>query len=415
MTIHGQSSMASAPSVDRDDAARLSPIRAAALIVIVAQLVFMILELRFTAAHAIGAHLVLYAVSGTITLMVFLASYTRVGSRNADGVAVAMCLGLTGTTLGYFWLTPEWPILVAHGLSCLLIGATVLLQWSVERTAVMSGIVCLGFGVVGWIRVPPTVLPGSYAFASAALAMGAAIGVACAAILGRVRATLAGRQTELSDLSARLMSIQEEERQRLSRELHDELGQSLTAVLSYLWLVERGIPGHLDELRTRTAEARRLASKTLAQIRELSQLLRPSVLDDYGLVPSLDAHVKAFADRQQLLTSFTADPLPHRLSSDIETAVYRITQEALTNVARHARARTVRVTLGVEGRELRLEVEDDGVGLPSTGTGGRSTNGGGMGLIGIRERVRALGGTLTLGSHDGTRLEVRLPLPADAV
>jgi signal transduction histidine kinase len=407
--------MAPAPAVDRDEASRLSPIRAAALIVIVAQLVFMLLELRFTAADAIGPHLVLYAVSGTLTLMVFLASYTSVGERHADAVAIAMCLGLTGTTLGYFWLTPEWPILVADGLTCMLVGATVLLLWSVERTLVIGAIVGVGFGVVGWLRVPNTVLPGSFAFASAALAMGAAIAIACAAVLGNVRSNLAGRERELSNLSARLMSIQEEERQRLSRELHDELGQSLTAVLSYLWLVERGIPGHLDELRTRTAEARRLASKTLAQIRELSQLLRPSVLDDYGLVPSLDAHVKAFADRQQVLTSFTADPLPHRLSSDIETAVYRITQEALTNVARHARANTVRVTLGVEGRELRLEVEDDGVGLPSTGPGGRSTNGGGMGLIGIRERVRALGGTLTLGSHGGTRLEVRLPLPADAI
>jgi signal transduction histidine kinase len=415
VTIHGQSEMAPPPAVDRDDAARLSPIRAAAVIVLVAQLVFMVLELRFTAKDAIAAHLVIYAISGTLTLVVFLASYTGVGERNAGAVAVAMCLGLTGTTLGFFWLTPEWPMLVAHGLSCLLIGATVLLLWSIERTALISGIVLAGFAIVGWLRVPPTVLPGSYAFASAALAMGAAIALACATILGRVRGNLAGRQRELSDLSARLMSVQEEERQRLSRELHDELGQSLTAVLSYLWLVERGIPGHLEELRTRTAEARRLASKTLAQIRELSQLLRPSVLDDYGLVPSLDAHVKAFADRQQLLTSFTADPLPHRLSSDIETAVYRITQEALTNVARHAHANTVRVTLGVEGRELRLEVEDDGVGLPSTGIGGRSTNGGGMGLIGIRERVRALGGTLTLGSDGGTRLEVRLPLPADAV
>ncbi len=405
--------MATAPSADRDDAERLRPIRAAAAIVLIAMLLFMLLELRFTATDAIRSHLILYAISGSMTLAVLLATWTSVGARRVDIVAVALSLGLATTTLGYFWLTPEWPILVAHGLSCLLIGATVLLLWSVPRTVLMIAVVCGGFFVVGWIRVPNTVLPGSFAFAMAALAMGAAIAVACAAILGRVRESLAGRQRELSDLSARLMSIQEEERQRLSRELHDELGQSLTAVLSYLWLIERGIPGHLEELRTRTAEARRLASKTLAQIRELSQLLRPSVLDDYGLVPSLDSHVKAFADRQQLLTSFTADPLPHRLSNEIETAVYRITQEALTNVARHAQARTVRVTLGVEGRELRLEVEDDGVGLPAGGLGGRSTGGGGMGLIGIRERVRALGGTLTLGSSSGTRLEVRLPLPVD--
>src|SRR5439155_15630206 len=170
----------------------------------------------------------------------------------------------------------------------------------------------------------------------------------------RMRSSLAERQRELEGLSVRLMAAQEEERRRLSRELHDELGQSLTAVNAYLWLMEKDVPEGLDVVRERAVEARRLVSKTLAQMRELSQLLRPSVLDDLGLVPSLDSHLKAFADRHQIGVAFDAEGLPERLPAALETALYRIVQEALTNVARHAHARHVRVTLGVDGDMLRL-------------------------------------------------------------
>ena len=219
------------------------------------------------------------------------------------------------------------------------------------------------------------------------------------------------RESELTALSARLMAVQEENWRRLSHELHEELGQSLSAVLSYLWSIERDLPEQYAEMRGRAAEARRLAAETVAQMRELSQLLRPSVLDDYGLVPSLDTYLKAFAERHQITASFSAEGLPARLSVEVETALYRIAQEALTNVARHAHASRVRVGLEAEGRELRLEVEDDGVGLPTRqGAAGMP----GTGLIAIHERVRRLGGTLSMHSGSGTRLRVRLPIPGMA-
>jgi signal transduction histidine kinase len=287
----------------------------------------------------------------------------------------------------------------------------VIAGWSVERALASSVLVCAGFALAGWLRLGPELDVPTFGFALASLVVGAAVAITAAVGLERVRAGLARRQRELTDLSARLMSVHEEERQRLSRELHDELGQSLTAVLSYLWLIERQVPESTPELRSRVGEARRLASGTLAQIRELSQRLRPSVLDDYGLVPSLEAHVKAFGDRQEIVTTFHAAELPARLSADVETAVFRITQEALGNVARHARARHVHVSLGVEGRELTLEVHDDGIGVEAARANG--SPGAGMGLIGIRERVRALGGRLSLTSEHGARLEVRLPLPPD--
>ena len=174
-----------------------------------------------------------------------------------------------------------------------------------------------------------------------------------------------------------------------------------------LELAESELPEPHAKLRGRTAEARRLVSKTLGEMRELSHLLRPSTLDDLGLVPSLDSHLKAFADRHQIATSFTAEDLPERLPAEIETALYRITQEALTNVAKHAGAHRVRVTLARDGGELRLEIADDGHGLPARAGGPRP----GTGLVGIRERVHALGGTVMVSSESGVRIDVRVPLP----
>src|SRR5439155_644673 len=152
-------------------------------------------------------------------------------------------------------------------------------------------------------------------------------------------------------------------------------------------------------LRARAAEARRLVSKTLAEMRELSHLLRPSTLDDLGLVPSLDSHLQAFADRHQIATSFTAEGLPERLPAEIETALYRITQEALTNVAKHAAAHRVRVTLVREGGELRLEIADDGHGLPAHPGGTRP----GTGLVGRGTASARSTGRSTLASDPDAR------------
>src|SRR5262249_626515 len=149
---------------------------------------------------------------------------------------------------------------------------------------------------------------------------------------------------------------QEEERRRLSRELHDEFGQSLTAVASYLWIIERQVPESMPGIRSRAAEARQGVSRTLRPMRELSQLPCPPVPGLYGLVPSLEPLCRDFGERQQIAATFAASDLPERLPSSVETAVYRITQEALTNVARHAHAGRVWVALNAIPGEVRLEV-----------------------------------------------------------
>jgi signal transduction histidine kinase len=224
-----------------------------------------------------------------------------------------------------------------------------------------------------------------------------------AARIGIVR-----REDELEGLSNRLMSVQEEERRRLSRELHDGVGQALTAVVSHLWLLERRLPAGGDDLKTQVSEARGLAAKTLAEIRELSQLLRPSLLDDWGLLPSLEAQVKTFRTHQEIDVELEADELPDRLPPELETAVYRIVQEALTNTLKHAAPNTtVEVTVTADPEAVHVTVEDTG---PHHSPGADDH---GKGLVGMRERAALYGGQVAAGPNSRGGWTVRaLLLPA---
>ncbi len=358
-------------------------------------------------SDVLASLLMLYAGHAALTSFVLIASFTARGERHADALAVGLVLGHATNLLLYLALWPRHPGLSAGILACLLMANTVLFGWTTGRVLVLATICCAGFLIVGTRTVPRGVERPEFAIAAIVLVVGGATSVGCARLLALLRTSLAQRQRELTDLSARLMAVQEDERRRLARDLHDEFGQALTAVNAYLWLIERQAPDDSTELRGRAAEARRLVNRTLGSMRQLSQLLRPAVLDTLGLLPSLDALLKTFAASHGIATSLTADGLPERLPAEIETALYRVAQEALTNVARHARARRVRVALAALSGELRLEVEDDGVGLPANGAGAIGT-----GLVGIRERVRALGGQLTVTSRRGVHLSVQVPLAA---
>jgi signal transduction histidine kinase len=382
----------------------------AAAIALLAPLVVYPIQARYTPAAAAGPLLVVAALHVAITGLVLLVSLTRAGARHADRLSVVFVLGVAANLLLYVHLlpvsTPTYPSLAAYPLTCLLIAGAVLFAWSVGRIVWVGLATCAAFALIG-VEVHARGYAGApFVITVAWLAVGVALAAGCARALGAFRANLLQRQKDLTALSDRLMSVQEEQLRRLSRELHDELGQSLTAVSSYLWLLEQQLPAELGKLRVRTGEARRLVARTLGQMRELSQLLRPPVLDLYGLVPSLEEHLRSFERRHRISTTLVVSGLPERLAAETETAIYRITQEALTNVVRHAQARRVRVRLGADGDRVRLEVQDDGRGFPHDGQ--QRTNG--VGLIGIRERVRALGGTMTLESRAGVQLAVRLPL-----
>ena len=217
---------------------------------------------------------------------------------------------------------------------------------------------------------------------------------------------------DLERLSARLVTAQEEERRSLSRELHDAVGQALTAIKMEMGVALRGVETD-SKARASLDEARAIAESTLQSVRDLSQLLHPSMLDDFGLPEALAAHLRGFSGRSGIRAQFTHERMDERLSPDIEVCVYRIVQEALTNVARHSGASSCTVALVRRDGMLHLTIEDDGRGIDTVAARAKDLPRG-LGLIGMRERAQALSGTFIIENrHEGgTCVTVRLPIPA---
>jgi signal transduction histidine kinase len=213
-------------------------------------------------------------------------------------------------------------------------------------------------------------------------------------------------QRELKELSKRLVDAEERERRAISRELHDEVGQSLSALLMDV--------ENLTEMSTEDSIFRQglqkikiLAENCVNEVRNMALLLRPSMLDDLGLVAALEWQAREVSKRTGMLVDTVEENVSDNLPEDHKTCVYRIVQEALNNCSKHAYAKNVRVAVCQEPNHLRVSVEDDGKGFdPSRARG--------LGLIGMSERVSQLGGVLTLDSDParGTRLRVDLPLPS---
>ena len=220
------------------------------------------------------------------------------------------------------------------------------------------------------------------------------------------------QQRELRELSARVLEAREEEKTIIARELHDELGQLLTALKMDLdWLRER-IPS--GETADKASQMDTVLNRTVASVRRIAADLRPLMLDDLGLADAAAWLVEDFTTRSGIrcrLDQSDGDALD-QIERDIATTIYRALQESLTNVARHSAARNAWVLLRLEDGVLRLEVEDDGRGMPpATLASSRS-----LGLKGMRERVHYHGGVLEVGGapRGGTRVKVRVPLAAKA-
>lgn len=216
---------------------------------------------------------------------------------------------------------------------------------------------------------------------------------------------------DLQQLSARLLEIQENERKRLSRELHDEIGQTLTALRIEISRAQAAWKTGLPETEERLQEAHLLAEKTVKTVRDISVLLRPSLLDDLGLGPALQWQAEDFSRRSGIRCSFSEEGIRDDLNDEHKTCVYRVVQEALNNCEKHAGATYVRLAISQTGQNLTVQMEDNGRGfqIDKSGTPAGSK---GLGLLGMRERVSALGGLLKLESakDQGTRLFVSLPL-----
>jgi PAS domain S-box-containing protein len=212
---------------------------------------------------------------------------------------------------------------------------------------------------------------------------------------------------ELREMSAAMNDVREAERTRIARELHDELAQWLTALkMDISWLSGR-LPTDSIPLIQRTEKMRQLVDTTVTAVRRIAADLRPVMLDDLGLVPSIEHVAHAFSERTNVPVSLDISQAGGQLHDPLATAVYRIVQEALTNVARHARASEVAVSMRVEHGVLHVHVRDNGVGLPATPSAGRS-----HGILGIRERAQTLGGSARIYSPEegGTVVEISIPL-----
>jgi two-component system, chemotaxis family, CheB/CheR fusion protein len=214
-------------------------------------------------------------------------------------------------------------------------------------------------------------------------------------------------RAEIRALAAQLMTAQEEERRRVSRELHDSLCQQLAYLAFDVENLAVALPSPA-ETRKRLRELRERAVKVSEEARNIAYELHPSVLDDLGLVVSLKALFNEFAKAEKIRVKFTAGKLPDSVPQKIASGLYRIAQESLQNVAKHAKAKLLTVALDVRDHSMMLSLQDNGVGFAPLAVKGK----GGLGLVSIRERARIMGGDLSIESKpgDGARIAVRVPL-----
>jgi len=213
-------------------------------------------------------------------------------------------------------------------------------------------------------------------------------------------------QREMKKLSKRLVEAEERQRRAISRELHDEVGQSLSALLIDVENLTK-TSSEDGSFRHGLQRIKTLAENCVNEVRNMSLLLRPSMLDDLGLVAALDWQAREVSKRTGMLVDVTEENVPNDLPEEYKTCVYRIVQEALNNCSKHAYARKVRVIVRQDPNHLRVCIEDDGKGFDASRVRG-------LGLVGMGERVSQLGGVLKVESDParGTRLRVDLPLVA---
>lgn len=221
----------------------------------------------------------------------------------------------------------------------------------------------------------------------------------------RITEALRERETRIAELSGHLLRAQEEERKRISRELHDETGQALMVIRLYLGMLESSSSGRAS--REKIRETLTVVDRTIEGIRRIIARLSPLVLQELGLVAAIRKEAKDLAKNSGIRARVLIADDVGRLAPECETAIYRVVQEALHNVAKHAQAKTVTVQMTREEGVVRVSVEDDGQGMLKTGFTGRS-----FGLAGMRERIGSLGGVVRVNSTKGrgTRVEVDVPV-----
>lgn len=215
---------------------------------------------------------------------------------------------------------------------------------------------------------------------------------------------LKNAESSLRTMANRLVQLQEEERRRIARELHDQVGQSLTGLKL---MINQAMRSPKDNINPMLNEAQSVVTELIQQVREMSLTLRPSMLDDLGLLPTLLWHIERYTNLTGIKVNFEHHGLQRIFSADVNTAVYRIIQEALTNVARYAKVNKVNVKISISDDVVHLLVEDHGCGFDLSQLSTKEA----AGISGMRERTQLLGGSLTIQTSPGTGASLTAELP----
>jgi PAS domain S-box-containing protein len=219
-------------------------------------------------------------------------------------------------------------------------------------------------------------------------------------------------ERSLQQLSGRLLRLQDEERRRIARQLHDNTAQNLAALRMNLSRIDRSAAGSDPTIKEAVDESIAMTDQSIAEVRTLSYLLHPPFIDEAGLLPSLRWYVRGFEQRSGITVTLDAPDELARLPADLETAVFRIIQEGLTNVQRHSGSTVAHIRLAREPDAFRFEIEDEGRGMPEhLRAHDEALASAGVGIAGMQERVRELDGLLRIRSGEqGTRISVTFPL-----
>ncbi|MDD2695117.1 MAG: sensor histidine kinase [Anaerolineales bacterium] len=221
------------------------------------------------------------------------------------------------------------------------------------------------------------------------------------------------RNSQLKALSQRAISVQEEERKRIARSLHDDTGQALSTLIIQLEHLEDQLPASQQELKEKLSRSRQLARTTLHELRQTMYGLRPAMLDDLGLAPAIRWYARSHLEEAGIRVHFVADEALDPLPAEIATALFRASQEAINNILKHSGAQCVEISLTKKNGRLRLQVKDDGQGFDMQQTTSQALSRQQLGLLGLKEQADLVNGCLSIDSHpgEGTRLELELPLP----
>jgi len=208
-----------------------------------------------------------------------------------------------------------------------------------------------------------------------------------------------------------LAESQEDERRRFSRDLHDGVIQNLSGIIFSLSFMEKALKAKEGEARGEIEQIKKIVEETISDLRQMIYDLRPTILDSLGLAPTLERHLERFGQMNKVKTQLNAQ-LTERLPGDIETALFRLAQEALNNIKKHAQAHLITVDLKMNGKNVVMWVKDDGKGFDIKEVKKRASQDSGFGLSGMRERVQSLNGDVEISSQpgEGTAVQVTVPM-----